>query len=190
MILYKYRDFSSLRFLFDIFLNNRLYAAKYTSLNDPMEGHYLIKPDVSLSSEARNLIKDTKDSYGIVSLSQDDDNQLMWSHYANGHNGIAIGVIVNESDCSLEPIRYTGLSELSNFAQDNPEHTAKKILTYKHEFWLYENEHRALVRYSDFVDVNIVKVIFGRKVSDDDYEFYTSMIGKLNTDIEFERKFT
>ena len=38
--LYKYRDLKDFRFFIDIILNNRLYAAAYTNLNDPMEGYY------------------------------------------------------------------------------------------------------------------------------------------------------
>ncbi|MCS0234965.1 MULTISPECIES: DUF2971 domain-containing protein [Vibrio] len=190
MVLYKYRDFNSLRFLFDIFLNNRLYAAKYTNLNDPMEGHYLLKPEVLISDATRKLIKNTKDSYGIVSLCADEDNPLMWAHYANGHNGIAIGVEVIEEDCELAEIKYRGLSELSHFAEEQPELVAQKILTYKHDFWGYENEYRVLTRFNDYVSVEVVKVIFGCKVSDKDFEFYNSLISRLNPNIEIERKFT
>lgn len=38
---YKYRDFSSLQFALDIFVNKRMFAASFETLNDPMEGSYL-----------------------------------------------------------------------------------------------------------------------------------------------------
>ena len=37
-VLYKYRGIQNFRFLVDIILKNRLYAAKYSDLNDPMGG--------------------------------------------------------------------------------------------------------------------------------------------------------
>ena len=39
-ISYKYRSVDNFRNFVDIILNNRLYAASYQDLNDPMEGHY------------------------------------------------------------------------------------------------------------------------------------------------------
>ena len=38
-LFFKYRDISNLRYFLDILLYNRLYAAKYNELNDPMEGN-------------------------------------------------------------------------------------------------------------------------------------------------------
>ena len=37
-MLYKYKSLDNLMWILDIILNKRLYAAKYTELNDPMEG--------------------------------------------------------------------------------------------------------------------------------------------------------
>ena len=37
---YKYRSLENWRFVLDIFLNKRFYAAPFASLNDPMEGRY------------------------------------------------------------------------------------------------------------------------------------------------------
>ena len=39
-MLYKYRALSNLQFALDIFVNERLHAAAFKSLNDPMEGSY------------------------------------------------------------------------------------------------------------------------------------------------------
>jgi hypothetical protein len=189
MIYYKYRNFSDLRFLFDIFLNDRLFAAKYMNMNDPMEGHYLVKPNI-LDEETKRIIKDKKQSYGIVSLSTDSENPLMWAHYADGHNGIAIGVEIDDDGCEILPVRYRGLSELTHLDAGNPQDVAKNILTYKHDFWSYENEYRALIQGSSFVKVRVLEVVFGRKVSNEDREYYKGIISKLNPLIEFHYEVT
>ena len=94
MILYKYRGFENLKNLIDIFLNGRLYAASYTEMNDPMEGHYFHRSGI-LSPEFKSALKGEKDTFGICSLSEISNNELMWAHYANGHNGIAVGVEID-----------------------------------------------------------------------------------------------
>ena len=186
MKLYKYRNFNDLRFLLDIFLNNRLYAAEYTEMNDPMEGHYLVKPGV-INTRTKELIKDEKDTVRIVSLSADSDNQLMWAHYADGHKGLAIEVEIIDEYSELKEVKYQGLSELTHLAERDPLETAKHILSHKHEFWEYENEFRALNRHRKFVSVVVTKVIFGCKVSDDDCRFYRELLLKLSPNLQFEK---
>lgn len=38
---FKYRSLANLRNFLDILINKRLYMAKFTELNDPMEGAYV-----------------------------------------------------------------------------------------------------------------------------------------------------
>jgi len=45
-MLYKYKTIGSFRFLLDIIVNQRLYAAKYNKLNDPMEGLFWYNPEL------------------------------------------------------------------------------------------------------------------------------------------------
>ena len=40
-LLYKYRSIRNFRRFTEILLSNKLYAAKYSKMNDPMEGAYL-----------------------------------------------------------------------------------------------------------------------------------------------------
>ncbi len=59
-MLYKYRGIKELRYFVDIILNQRLYAAPYFDLNDPMEGHYLYEKG-KLNPKVRSLIKGDKE---------------------------------------------------------------------------------------------------------------------------------
>ncbi|KPZ70329.1 hypothetical protein AN944_02401 [Shewanella sp. P1-14-1] len=178
MIYYKYRSLDKIKFLLDIFLNQRLYAAPYTSMNDPMEGHYFHRSG-KLSPEFKSALKGKKDSYGIVSLSEVNDNALMWAHYANGHNGIAIGIEISSPNYEIVPIKYDGLSHLTQKFEHEPAEAAKRILSHKLEIWDYEKEHRVFVQHEKFVPVKIKEVIFGRRVSPHDKEFFEKLIKKL-----------
>ena len=81
-MLYKYRGIKELRYFTDIVLNKRLYASPYFDLNDPMEGHYLYNQG-ELDSDVKNIIKSQKEKLRICSLSNINNNDLMWAHYTN-----------------------------------------------------------------------------------------------------------
>ena len=90
MILYKYRSLGNYKYFIDIIVNNRLFAADYKSLNDPMEGMYYYRDGV-VDVQTRNFIFNNKQKIKIGSLSMSSDNVVMWTHYANGHKGVVIG---------------------------------------------------------------------------------------------------
>ena len=56
--LYKYRSLENLGRILDILLHERLYAANFKNLNDPMEGHYRYSTDVN--KELRTQILDER----------------------------------------------------------------------------------------------------------------------------------
>lgn len=180
-ILYKYRGLSNFRFFTDIILQNRLFASKYSELNDPMEGQYYYD-NGELNSEIRSKILNEKNSYRICSLSRKKDNELMWSHYAGGHKGVAIGLRINKNKYSVRPIQYTGLAYMTN--QHLNSESPLEILSHKLEVWSYEEEERVFIRDKMFVDVEIVQVITGRAMSNQDFSFIKKLVNQINPDIE------
>jgi hypothetical protein len=91
-IYYKYRSLKgdNWQYILDIFLNRRLYCAKYNELNDPMEGFY--RTCENLPNYLRDHIFNQKGNYRICSLANNDNNTLLWAHYANGFAGIVVGL--------------------------------------------------------------------------------------------------
>jgi len=183
-VLYKYRTIDNFRFFSDIILNNRLFAAKYNSLNDPMEGHYLYH-DREITEQTRNLIYSNKENLKICSVSKDDDNFLMWSHYANGHKGVAIGVRFDRNRYRVKDIDYS--VELPHITAYNS-NTAEDILSKKLDFWNYEKEVRVFTNAGNFIEVKIDKIIVGSKMSDQDYGFISKLVRKINPEILIRRK--
>ena len=53
MILYKYRALEPFRFFVDILLNKRFFAARYSDLNDPMEGQYLLRESGQINTDVQ-----------------------------------------------------------------------------------------------------------------------------------------
>jgi hypothetical protein len=187
-MLYKYRTLDNFKNIVDIILKNRLYAAKYSDLNDPMEGHYLYSPNNS-PKEIIEKIKGRKKQLRIVSLSRTSNNYLMWSHYADGHRGIVIGVEINKSKYNVKSVKYINkLINLNDIMDVSIKDFAEKVLIQKLALWEYEQEERAFIDDgSTFIDVEIKEVIIGRKMSTQNYSFIKELINKLNPEINIKK---
>ena len=182
-MLYKYRGIRDFRFFTDIILKSRLYAAPYFDLNDPMEGKYLYRQGGGLLDEdMRRLLKGEKEKLRICALSRDPNNELMWSHYSEGHRGVVIGVKIDPSKYEVRPIEYDGLHRvgLNNFHNG----AAIDVLSHKLDVWHYEAEERVFPRGKQFVDVTVCRIICGSRMSTQDKGFITELVEKINPDIE------
>lgn len=180
-ILYKYRNLDNFRYFVDIVLKNRLYAARYKDLNDPMEGQYYYKTG-ELNQTIRNRLLEDKTGLRLCSLSKVKNNLLMWSHYTNGHRGVVIGLKVTDSDCVIKPIHYDGLASIHQ--QDFNEQTVIEILSHKLAVWNYEEEVRVFVNNRYFITIEISEVITGLAMSNADFGFIRELVGKINPKIK------
>jgi len=179
-ILYKYRSLDNFRNFVDIIIKNRLYAAKYMDLNDPMEVQYNYQTG-ELNRDIRNKLLEEKGELRLCSLSKVKNNQLMWSHYTNGQRGVAIGLRIDETVYTIKPIQYNGLASIRN--QDFNAQTAIEILSHKLEVWNYETEVRVFVSDKHFIDIKIEEIITGIAMSNADYGFVKELVEKINPSI-------
>jgi hypothetical protein len=179
-ILYKYRGVQNFRFFVDIVMKNRLFAAKYVDLNDPMEGQYYYNKGELDKSIIRKISSD-KGDLKICSLSRKKDNELMWAHYSEGHRGVAIGLTVDKK-YDVRPIQYTGFAYLTGgqIEQDTP----REILSHKLNVWSYEEEERVFVTDKVYVEVLVKEIITGRAMSNQDFSFIRELVDKINPAIQ------
>ncbi|MEM8484282.1 MAG: hypothetical protein AAF564_01975, partial [Bacteroidota bacterium] len=153
----KYRGLENLEFALDIFINQRLYAANFQALNDPMEGRFIYSRG-SLSQDELRMIRGSKSDYNILSLSESCQNMLMWSYYGAGHKGFVVGVEIDDESTETEPVNY--VEDLKLNERDDGD-IAKNILSKKLALWSHEREQRVFKRYDPFVAVNVKELIFG-----------------------------
>lgn len=98
-----------------------------------------------------DLHKDINDTFGILSLSSERDNYLMWSHYSNSHKGFCVGLntklLIKQvgEEIYFEPIIYQPDLPLIELFEDYKDHFRKLLYT-KSNFWNYEKEFR-LVKF-------------------------------------------
>ena len=173
-MLYKYRGLTNFQFALDIFVNQRLFAASFESLNDPMEGHYVYEPGTLTRSQIRSLYGRKKE-LGIVALSKTPSNMLMWSYYAESNSGMAVGVEIAKGSSETVPIEY--VDELT-LEQDHP-NIAMRVLSKKLKPWSHEQEYRVFTRGSDYVGVKIKEIVFGLTVNSRTKELVTKVATKF-----------
>lgn len=178
MLLYKYRsaDCESLKRLKKILWSNRLYASPYSELNDPLEGHYFYNKD-KIPNEVIQKIKFSKNKTRICSLSGTSDNYLVWSHYADGYRGFALGITVTDHN---KPVQVTYLKRLPSVGKNI---TARGILMKKLALWSYEDEYRVLTD-QNFVDVKIKQIILGGKMNDRTKDTIRNLVKQASSQIE------
>jgi hypothetical protein len=179
---FKYRSLENFKNFVDIVLNNRIYAAPYFDLNDPMEGLYTYD-EGSLNIDMVNKIKGEKKKLRICSLSLRSDSTLMWSHYADSHRGVAIGVVVDRKH-EIRPINYQGLSYVQNATKFGSLETAKNVLSCKLEAWSYEEEERVFVTKSSYVNVSVKNIVLGSKMDTRTKSLVKSLVKKLDPNIQ------
>jgi hypothetical protein len=184
-IYYKYRslDRDNLSYILDIILKTRLYCAKYHELNDPMEGYYASREN--LSKDFKEYIRNRKGNYRICSLAQDDINKLLWAHYADGFKGIAIGVKTKEL---VHPVNYNGIQKLNELLI-HPNQDITSIFSNKLEEWKGENESRLIInKPGNFINVEVVEIIFGLRMVENLKELLTSLVQGLNRNIVLKQQ--
>jgi len=147
MKLYKFRalgsrtDFKRIK---EILATGKFWCAKFSELNDPMEGGFHacgINPDEIFAG---------KQEYAICSLAAEESlsNCLMWGYYANGFKGVAIEletapISIDEMMNSIEPVKY---EEHLPTVSASRYTEIKRVLTTKLSAWKHESEWRFLVK--------------------------------------------
>ena len=180
--LYKYRSLDNFRNFVDIIVNKRLYGAKYDTLNDPFEGILLTRTEdlpQSLRNHKRKLQEERMDCR-ICSLSKVHDDNLMWSHYADGHHGccIELSVVPNEKWQRLS-VNYSDRP-----LDINENTTIEEVLSHKLSPWSYEEEIRYISTASSHMNVRITKIYLGHKMLDSERRFIRKLVAKINPEIK------
>lgn len=184
-LLYKYRALEPFRYLVDALLKDRLYAAPYFDLNDPMEGQYIASPGGGIDEDVRGYLEGAKKKVRICSLSRRFDIDLMWAHYANGNRGIVLGVEVDSAKYDIRSVNYSGPASVSRNML-NPT-SPQEILSRKLEAWSYEEEVRVFTEGSNFVSVRIREVLVGSRISNQDFSLLSELVERVRPELRVTR---
>lgn len=118
-----------------------------------------------------NAFKRKRKETRVCCFSESNNNNLMWSHYANYHKGLCIGFefpIKYKNDFVLYAVNYLNTLEKVKFTED----TLRVIyywITTKSPDWSYEKEIRAInIHHKDkceFDQENLKEIIVGYNTS-------------------------
>jgi hypothetical protein len=174
---YKYRSLENWQYLLDIFLNKRLYAAPFASLNDAMEGEsYYVMGQAR--GDVRSAIAARRQQWNICSLTPHVRNWLMWGYYANGGRGIAIGVELGRlkrGDIRRSVDYDSQVYLMPDEAKRSLDEVATTILFRKQFEWQHEDEFRVLTR-GQYIAVKIVEVHLGLRIADADRKLLVELV--------------
>ncbi|NNB51406.1 DUF2971 domain-containing protein [Pseudomonas fragi] len=128
----------------DVIESCRIRFTQLLSLNDPFEHCLLIGRHEYALSE-----KESGDITRFVSLSRNNSNLLMWSHYADSHKGFCIGFTKNDNYFKKAlSVRYRRFRSSFNGADMNITKSiniTKQIALEKAIDWAYEEEERLFI---------------------------------------------
>ena len=192
---YKYREFSDNTD--KIILNSELYFASHNSFNDPFDCNLEFREISSYSDEEfeehrkeiniedknkhkyleelRKKLISKKAKVGILCMSQDYKNILMWSHYAKNHEGLCFGFdfrLFEDEKINSSQVRYQENHEYELISFFNPpKGEIKRMFTTKSEFWSYEKEVRFFdfdngIGAKKFINECLKEIIFGCKADE------------------------
>lgn len=139
-------------------------------LNDPLEGRYEIHLGVKAAKSERMMmdrIEFARAELRIASLSAVPDNFLLWSHYADGHKGVAIEIEIPREHPDLIEITYSPFSSVfTEKVQTNED--MRHLFNGKSEEWSYEREYRVVAPLQHFeLPHAISRVLLGPLVPED-----------------------
>jgi hypothetical protein len=180
----------------NLFTEGFIRLSQPAALNDPFEASFCIESLNELAShfddseaydfEYGNIsfsqyIEMRMHNIGVISLSENKENLLMWAHYADEHKGIVAGIshmpmfdsifqnlfradtLINTSwgeeyspfDGKPKPISYRkGLRyrsdkfdyDYSNISVEGADRLLYEVFMQKSDEWIYEQEHRVVLR--------------------------------------------
>jgi hypothetical protein len=151
----------------NLICDNKIRFTQFTALNDPFESSVLMqflepatneeyeKQSPTTASIMRDLDKQStqgrmmaeffSSKYGILSLSRNVNNMLMWAHYAQSHTGFAIGFdekhefFKDSGDNDFEPALKMVIYSKNRAVQTDDE---EFIFCHNSIDWAYEEEKR------------------------------------------------
>ncbi len=136
--------FSRAEHSLDNLRKRRVKVSTLDDLNDPFEFQPFRLPTKEYRKAWSKIRQQLWKEKGIISFSKSWNNPVIWSHYADGHKGLALGFDIDSN--LLADVSYRKTRMLAPRILDLPigealSHVSRAMRT-KYEHWVYEEEAR------------------------------------------------
>ena len=119
---------------------------------------------------------------GVLSLSEINNDVLMWAHYADKHSGFCIEYLRSSNNdlAEAKPVTYSKEYPLVNLFKTDPFTRSQLSVFTKDACWQYEKEWRRVIAEPNVtkthIETMITAVIFGARMSEKHRENIRSML--------------
>ncbi len=121
-------------------------------------------------------------THGVISLTETNDNLLMWSHYADEHKGMLVSFEIDlnspfdffhiyeeHKNCYFSKVNYRKFRQFSTEVSiDNLDEVKLHYMLSKSDEWIYEKEHRFVIPFheADVILLDKGNILFNDSISD------------------------
>lgn len=170
-LFYKFYDFKNVdgkNYTKEGIDGNYLWASHPSRFNDPYDCaiHNVSEEFSQIGQEQHKQHKVFLGNKAIICFCEENDNMLMWSHYADFHKGFCVGYNLDSigqllnKDVKIkrfQNVSYTNSINIDWEALQDSSNEAywcelSKLLTTKSVDWSYEKEWRIILEYEKFID--------------------------------------
>ena len=116
----------------------KLKIAEFKDMNDPFELGCFKLPTREHRDAMKGIKKEFSEKCGLLCFSEDWENPLLWSHYADKHRGICLGFDVDSGGLC----RVSYKEQRPDFPNASTDEFANQLYSAKYKGWEYEREWR------------------------------------------------
>lgn len=131
--------------------NKRIKIARFNDLNDPFELFGANLRDKAARVAFRRWKSQISELYGLLCFSKSWGSPLLWSHYAQKHNGICLGFDL--PDEKVVTVTYQATRIEFNEADLTVE-SIESFLSTKYSEWNYEKEVRIVTELAEVYQID------------------------------------
>lgn len=129
---------------------------------------------------------------GVLSLSETNNNVLMWSHYAAGHSGVCLQFEASEIMNSARKVNYFDELPSINIFNQSFADLADQVLLSKQQQWSYQKEWRVIdpefpPGVHRFIRPLLTGLILGAKTTSQDEQKVRELLREASLDISLKR---
>ena len=153
-----------------------------------------------MCTKLRNKFVSLIQDIGVISLSELDDHILMWSHYADQHQGFCVEYNRDKNNSlgsrKTLPVRYTTklpiftLQDLITGSKNSRREYLRSLVLSKANEWNYEREWRYIDENGNrTINLNsrITAIIFGARMPDSHKATLIEIVNKYYDDVKFKQ---